>query len=526
MAFSFPSNTRGITLDDLENVTGFDSAPAGTPYALVKNQLGTSYEPVSATSAISIDPVGGLELNGSDQLKIKIDDGLALSGDGLAVIERVETSGDVMTGDLSMNGLHRVRNLADPLSGQDAATRSYVDNRVLKSGDTMTGDLTMSIASDVERQFGCLDLGTGENFKINMGTADNNIFYNHSGTAAFRTLDYTAEAGHNFILTGAPANTGFSVGSVNTSFAPLSMGNVQRIIEVADPVDDQDAATKRYVNDFTEQLIPQLVDNLIFGGEWYASLYANAWKEERYVIGMHGVESVTDQGWVGNDLTQSINAQKPGISTIRDRNVIDFTSGTTMITDATLETPNLGDSVTIHMVYRIRSHTSANMWSNVLISQDDFSFDKFIAFWKADQDIVLSGALSAANPPPIPATNTTKIPPLPNANPGAIGVTNVITAQYCCEGMGAELGTLWCNGKKLANFETIQISPGLLTTTIGGIRDADPTAIPFDGELLNIIIWNNYRDGPGLTEREILILHRNEIDRWGIVADPFVIPSI
>lgn len=160
MTTAFASTTRGITLDNIENVSGFDSAPAGTPYALVKAQLGATYTPVPAADSVAVDPVGGLELNGLGQLRINVDNtsgnsGVGLSADGLSVVDRVIASGDTMTGDLNMNS-NLVRGLPTtypPIYAGDEATSwaqtvglvaDAANTLVATAGDTMTGDLNMS----------------------------------------------------------------------------------------------------------------------------------------------------------------------------------------------------------------------------------------------------------------------------------------------------------------------------------------------------------------------------------------------
>lgn len=120
------------TLDSLANVEGFDTAKAGTPYALMKQRAGVAYRPVSAASAVALDPSGGLALNPSDQLQIKPntvsgDSGLALTTNGVQVVDRVRMFGGSMLSPLDMNGFNIVE-LADPIDPQDAATKAYVDN--------------------------------------------------------------------------------------------------------------------------------------------------------------------------------------------------------------------------------------------------------------------------------------------------------------------------------------------------------------------------------------------------------------
>jgi len=138
MALISKVGSGDITLDTIANVDGFDNALAGTPYALLRARVGTAYKPISATAAIALDPDGGLGLNPSDQLQIKVDNtsgdpGLDLSSDGVEVVGRVKTAGDAMTGDLVMHAPISMNNnfvggVRDPAAPQDAATKAYVDS--------------------------------------------------------------------------------------------------------------------------------------------------------------------------------------------------------------------------------------------------------------------------------------------------------------------------------------------------------------------------------------------------------------
>ncbi len=91
MSGVFRSTIASVSLDSLLDVTGFTTAAVGTSFALRRPQVGLPYEPISASSAVDLDPNGGLEVNFIDQLKIKTDEtsggsGLELSSDGLKVI--------------------------------------------------------------------------------------------------------------------------------------------------------------------------------------------------------------------------------------------------------------------------------------------------------------------------------------------------------------------------------------------------------------------------------------------------------
>ena len=68
----------------------------------------------------------------------------------------IQVSGDTLSGNLSMNSYY-IKNLADPVSAQDAATKSYVDN----NDDTGTDSQTLSTTADTS--------GTNDEITISNG---------------------------------------------------------------------------------------------------------------------------------------------------------------------------------------------------------------------------------------------------------------------------------------------------------------------------------------------------------------------
>ena len=88
---SFISGSKKNILDSLSDVKGFSNVVAGKTVAFRKINNGVPFKPASVSSAIDLDPNGGLELNPSDEIKIKLDNvtntssGLGLNSDGLRV---------------------------------------------------------------------------------------------------------------------------------------------------------------------------------------------------------------------------------------------------------------------------------------------------------------------------------------------------------------------------------------------------------------------------------------------------------
>ena len=67
-----------------------------------------------------------------------------------------------------------IKNMANPLSNQDVATKNYVDkNAIATDGGVVYGDIKLSVSTDLVRRLGCNDLTTGKKFTLLLGTDTN-----------------------------------------------------------------------------------------------------------------------------------------------------------------------------------------------------------------------------------------------------------------------------------------------------------------------------------------------------------------
>ena len=85
--------------------------------------------------------------------------------------------GNTAIGDIDMNS-HIIKNVADPLSNQDAANKNYVDkNAITTGGGVVSGDIKLNVGSDLVRCLGSNDLTTGKKFTLLLGSDTNVLSY-------------------------------------------------------------------------------------------------------------------------------------------------------------------------------------------------------------------------------------------------------------------------------------------------------------------------------------------------------------
>ena len=85
--------------------------------------------------------------------------------------------GNTAIGAMDMNN-HIIKNVADPLSNQDVATKNYVGkNAITTAGGVVSGDIKLNVCCDLVRCLGCNDLTTGKKFTLQLGSDTNVLSY-------------------------------------------------------------------------------------------------------------------------------------------------------------------------------------------------------------------------------------------------------------------------------------------------------------------------------------------------------------
>ena len=139
-----------------------------------------------------------------------------------------------------------IKNVSDPVSNQDVATKNCVDaNAFTTDGDVVSGDIKLSVGSDLVRRLGCNDLNACEKFALLLRTDKNMQTYSIPNSGLPVPVKIKTDLGFAILIKELPVCV-FGQDEILCS-QPIDMDQ-HSIKNVKNPIDRLDAVNKAYAD--------------------------------------------------------------------------------------------------------------------------------------------------------------------------------------------------------------------------------------------------------------------------------------